>query len=69
MPMFRKLSALGLIAATMIGAAPPEAGRPPITGISHLAVYATDMAATDHFYRVVLGARKGPDPEDPVGVR
>jgi len=69
MPMFRKLAALGLIAATMIGAGPPDAGRPPITGISHLAVYATDMAATDHFYRVVLGARKGADPEDTAGVR
>ncbi len=65
----RRCAALGLIAAAMIGAAPPEAGRPAITGISHLAVYATDMAATDQFYRVVLGARKGPDPEDPAGVR
>jgi len=65
----RRCAALALIAATMIGAAPPAAQRPAITGISHLAVYATDMAATDHFYRVVLGARKGADPEDPAGVR
>lgn len=74
MPMFRDLplcrsAALALVAATMIGAAPPETDRPAISGISHLAVYATDMAASDHFYRVVLGGRKGADPEDPAGVR
>lgn len=74
MPIFstlplRRWAALGLIVATTIGAAAPESGRPAITGISHLAVYATDMAATDHFYRVVLGARKGADPENPEGAR
>lgn len=73
MPTFRttvaRCAGLALIAATMIGAAPAQPGRPPVTGISHLAVYATDLAATDHFYRVVLGARKGEDPEDPAGVR
>lgn len=74
MPSFRTLplrrcAALALIAATMIGAMPAGTGRPAISGISHLAVYATDMAASDHFYRVVLGARKGPDPEDPAGIR
>lgn len=67
--LLRRGAALALIAATMIGAAPPQPGRPPVTGISHLAVYATDLAATDHFYRVVLGARKGADPEDPAGIR
>lgn len=73
MPTLRTTAArcagLALIAATMIGAAPAQPGRPPVTGISHLAVYATDLAATDRFYRVVLGARKGADPEDPAGVR
>jgi len=73
MPIFRtaaiRCAGLALIAATMVGAAPAQPGRPPVTGISHLAVYATDMAATDHFYRVVLGARKGTDPEDPAGAR
>ena len=43
--------------------------RPKIMGISHLAVYTSDAAATDHYYRVVLGAEKGPDPENPKGVR
>jgi catechol 2,3-dioxygenase-like lactoylglutathione lyase family enzyme len=43
--------------------------RPRITGISHLAVYSSDAAATDHFYREVVGAVKMPDPENPQGVR
>jgi catechol 2,3-dioxygenase-like lactoylglutathione lyase family enzyme len=43
--------------------------RPKITGISHLAVYTSNPAATDHFYTVVVGAAKQPDPEDPKGVK
>jgi catechol 2,3-dioxygenase-like lactoylglutathione lyase family enzyme len=43
--------------------------RPKITGISHLAVYTSDAAATDHFYRELMGAAKLPDPENPKGVR
>jgi len=43
--------------------------RPKITGISHLAVYTSDAAATDRFYRETVGAAKLPDPEDPKGAR
>jgi catechol 2,3-dioxygenase-like lactoylglutathione lyase family enzyme len=43
--------------------------RPKITGISHLAVYSSDPAATDHFYREIVGAAKIADPEDPKGIR
>ena len=43
--------------------------RPKITGISHLAVYTSDAAATDHYYREMVGAAKEPDPENPQGVR
>jgi len=43
--------------------------RPKITGISHLAVYTSDPAATDHYYQEIIGAAKLPDPEDPKGVR
>jgi catechol 2,3-dioxygenase-like lactoylglutathione lyase family enzyme len=43
--------------------------RPQITGISHLAVYASDPAATEHYYTAVIGAVKMPDPENPKGVR
>jgi catechol 2,3-dioxygenase-like lactoylglutathione lyase family enzyme len=38
-------------------------------GISHLAVYTSDPAATDHYYREIIGADKQPDPENPKGVR
>jgi catechol 2,3-dioxygenase-like lactoylglutathione lyase family enzyme len=41
--------------------------RPKITGISHMAVYATDPAAAEHFYADELGATKEPDPENPQG--
>ena len=43
--------------------------RPKITGISHLAVYTSDPAATDHYYREIVGAAKEADPENPQGVK
>lgn len=43
--------------------------RPKVTGISHLAVYSSNPAATDRYYREVVGAAKLPDPENPQGVR
>jgi catechol 2,3-dioxygenase-like lactoylglutathione lyase family enzyme len=43
--------------------------RPKITGISHIAVYTSDSAATEHYYADIIGAAKLPDPEDPRGVR
>ncbi len=43
--------------------------RPKITGVSHLAVYTTDAAGAEHFYKDTLGAAKLPDPENPKGVR
>jgi catechol 2,3-dioxygenase-like lactoylglutathione lyase family enzyme len=43
--------------------------RPKITGVSHLAVYTADAAATDHYYRQVIGAAKQTDPENPKGVK
>ena len=46
--------------------APP---RPKITGVSHIAVYTTNPAATEHFFTVIIGAAKLPDPECPRGVR
>ena len=66
---------LALAAATSAHAAPAAAdansapARPKITGISHLAVYTSNPAATDHYYREVIGAVKLPDPENPLGVR
>ena len=43
--------------------------RPAITGISHMCVYASDMAATERFYGHILGGMKAADPLDPNGVR
>ena len=43
--------------------------RPRITGISHLAVYTSDPAATEHYYTDIIGAAKERDPENPQGVR
>lgn len=40
-----------------------------ITGISHLAVYTSDTAATEHYYRDIIGAAKEADPENAAGVR
>ena len=68
--MYPRLFAVAAFAAVAGSAtaqsAPP---RPKITGISHLAVYTSDPSATDHYYRVFIGAAKEPDPENAKGVR
>src|SRR5580658_3136861 len=69
---FRFMVAASLAAFTLtVAAQMPDKpiARPRITGISHIAVYTSDAAATEHFYRDVLGAVKLPDPENPKGVR
>ncbi len=43
--------------------------RPPITSVSHLAVYAGDADKAERFYVHDLGAVKRPDPENPSGAR
>jgi catechol 2,3-dioxygenase-like lactoylglutathione lyase family enzyme len=43
--------------------------RPPITGISHISVYASDGAKSEEFYVHDLGAVKRSDPENANGVR
>ena len=63
-----KTWSLGLAAALLAGGA-LAAERPPITGISHLAVYAADPAASERFYVGKLGGVKTSDPEDPRGAR
>ncbi len=54
------------LVATAAFAAP---ARPPITSVSHIAVYAADPAASAAFYVHDLGAVKRPDPENAAGVR
>ena len=68
----RFLAAAFLAAFTLSAAAQmPDKplARPKITGISHLAIYTSDPAAAEHFYRDIVGAAKLPDPENPKGVR
>ena len=43
--------------------------RPKITSVSHLSVYTSDPAKTEHFYVHDLGATKETDPQNPAGVR
>jgi catechol 2,3-dioxygenase-like lactoylglutathione lyase family enzyme len=50
-------------------AAEAPASRPKITGISHLAVYATDPIKTADFYERIVGCEKAADFEDHPGVR
>ena len=69
---FRFMVATSLLALSVTAAAQmPDKplARPRITGISHIAVYTSDPAATDHFYREIIGAVKMHDPENPKGVR
>ena len=58
--------AIAFLSTAAVQAAP---GRPKILGISHIAVYSSNPAATDHFYRVDIGAEKAADPENPQGAR
>jgi catechol 2,3-dioxygenase-like lactoylglutathione lyase family enzyme len=53
----------------VVAGAVQAADRPAITGISHIAVYASDPAAAEQFYATKLGAQKVTDPENPKGVR
>ncbi|HEX8812118.1 MAG TPA: VOC family protein, partial [Terracidiphilus sp.] len=56
---------LALSAAALIA----QPARPKITGISHLAVYTSNPAATERYYTFIIGAVKIPDPENPQGVK
>ena len=64
--MMRGVVTFGLAAMLASGGA-QAADRPAITGISHIAVYAADLAAADQFYAVELGAEKHTDPENAKG--
>ena len=69
---WKSLSSACLLALTVTAVAQmPDKPitRPKITGISHLAVYTSNAAATDHYYREIIGAAKQADPENPLGVR
>ena len=63
------LPALVVVAALSAAAAQIVPPRPKITGFSHIAVYTSDPAATEHYYTAVVGAVKLSDPENPQCVR
>jgi catechol 2,3-dioxygenase-like lactoylglutathione lyase family enzyme len=72
----KRLATVLLLAASVAGMAAAQGvpdeehhARPAITGISHLCIYTSDMAAADHFYGEQLAAVKGVDPEDKSGAR
>jgi catechol 2,3-dioxygenase-like lactoylglutathione lyase family enzyme len=56
-------------AFVLIAASCAAQTRPPIFGISHMAVYASDAAKAEHFYVHDVGLVKGDDPERSDGVR
>jgi catechol 2,3-dioxygenase-like lactoylglutathione lyase family enzyme len=61
--------ALWLLLGLTLPAAFAASPRPPILGISHIAVYAADPSATERFYVHDLGATRGADPQSRLGVR
>lgn len=65
----RILAAFFVFTLTLGAGAQSAPARPKITGISHLAIYATDPAAAEHYYVDVVGAAKEPDPENAKGAR
>ncbi|HEX5236292.1 MAG TPA: VOC family protein [Silvibacterium sp.] len=65
--MKKLLWSAALIALVPLGASAQS--RPPITGVSHLSVYTSHPAESENFYVHDAGLKKGPDPENPAGVR
>ena len=61
------LTALVAVATLSAAAAQTVPPRPKITGLSHIAIYTSDPAATEHYYTAVVGAVKLSDPENPAG--
>jgi catechol 2,3-dioxygenase-like lactoylglutathione lyase family enzyme len=53
----------------ILGNAAEPAARPPITGVSHIAVYTKDPIKAEWFYVHDLGSVKGSDPEQASGTR
>ena len=67
-PNFAVLAAVALLSAAH-SHAQTAAHRPAIRGISHISVYSSDAAKTEHFYVHDLGGVKREDPENSAGVR
>lgn len=67
--MYSKFFAAACVAAFALSAVAQNSQRPSIMGISHLAVYTSNPAATEHYYKDIIGAAKMADPENPKGVK
>ena len=67
MKRFRLPAALLIVLSVAAFAQTPS--RPPITGVSHIAVYTSNAAAAERYYVHDIGLKKGPDPENANGVR
>lgn len=65
----KKLRPAAFVALVSVPAFAQTPARPSITGISHLSVYTSNAGATEHYYVHDIGLKKGPDPENPAGVR
>lgn len=66
-PLFAGFSVTLMIFASVAIAQPAQ--RPPITGLSHVCVYASDPAKTGDFFVSIIGLSKASDPENPSGQR
>lgn len=60
---------VAMLALFVMGVSCAAQTRPPILGVSHIAVYASDAAKTEHFYVHDIGLKKEADPENSAGVR
>lgn len=58
-----------VLLSTTLSLAQTANRRPSISGISHISVYSSDAAKTEHFYVHDLGGVKREDPENSAGVR
>jgi catechol 2,3-dioxygenase-like lactoylglutathione lyase family enzyme len=67
--MNRFTALLLLFCAGLCAAETPTTARPKILGISHISIYTSDAAATEHFYVHDVGLKRGDDPENPAGTR
>ncbi len=60
---------VSVVALVLVAGSCAAQTRPAIIGVSHIAVYASDAAKTEHFYVHDIGLKKGGDPERADGVR
>ncbi|HZZ39555.1 MAG TPA: VOC family protein [Acidobacteriaceae bacterium] len=63
-----RLSSLAA-AAAFLAASCTAQSRPPILGVSHIAVYTSNATQAEHFYVQQIGLKKASDPENPQGTR